>query len=464
MSTNETMISTEQSTETSLPFKAVGSSVTQHLLMLTAPVLVEQLLVFLVEFFDTYLSGRFGVEATSAIGAAAYITWLACLMFCMVSVGSVALVARNWGAGKFEEANRIAGQSVLLGAVLGSLFACFAFFMAPYLCGFLQMEGKRFEIGSRYLQLDSISYPFLCLSLVGAGVIRGTGAMRITMLILGSVSIMNVIFSLTFVYGIGSWSGMGIDGIVTGTILSRFLGCMGMIGVMFSGWGTLKLNRSHLEPDLTQIRRIMNIGLPAAFEGILTWGGQFIFLRIINTISDAAFAAHVVGVQMEGISTLFAISIGQTTATMVGQSLGANRRDLAIKYCQQACKITILIAFCFNVFYFLAAEQICRVMHDSPAVQQIGTPAIKLLGFFQIPFCLLIVMMFTLRGVGATRLTLIISIIGLYLFRIPFAYFFGVYMEMGLVGAWIGMGMDVVIRCLWVSIVMIKGRWLETRI
>src|SRR6266581_4671640 len=75
-------------------------------LRLAWPVLVEQFLSFLVGFTDTYLSGWISKEATTAVGLAAYVGWLASNLFLLVSSGTVAVIARHWGAGEFEDANR----------------------------------------------------------------------------------------------------------------------------------------------------------------------------------------------------------------------------------------------------------------------------------------------------------------------------------------------------------------------
>ena len=87
------------------------------MLRLAWPVLVEQFLSFLVGFTDTYLSGWISKEATTAVGLAAYVGWLASNLFLLVSSGTVAVIARHWGAGEFEDANRAANRAMALGAV-----------------------------------------------------------------------------------------------------------------------------------------------------------------------------------------------------------------------------------------------------------------------------------------------------------------------------------------------------------
>ena len=81
----------------------------------------EQFLTFCIGFFDVYLSGRLGKNETAAIGLSAYISWLASMIFSLIGTGTSAIVAREWGAGRFDEARRIAGRSLSMVPIIGLL-------------------------------------------------------------------------------------------------------------------------------------------------------------------------------------------------------------------------------------------------------------------------------------------------------------------------------------------------------
>ena len=120
---------------------------------LALPVLFQQLLSFGVGFTDTYLSGRISADATAAVGFAAYIGWLASLLFGVVSTGTMALVARHWGAREFDSANRVTSNSILLGAALGLLAAIGIFAGIGAFGSWLKLPGASAEIAIRYLQI-----------------------------------------------------------------------------------------------------------------------------------------------------------------------------------------------------------------------------------------------------------------------------------------------------------------------
>src|SRR4051812_10604921 len=110
-------MSDEQITDDADP--AIG--LRKELFVLALPVLGEQLLTFCIGFFDVYLSGRLGKVETSAIALSAYVSWLASLIFSLVGTGTTAVIAREWGAGRFDDARRVAGRSLVLAPIIGVL-------------------------------------------------------------------------------------------------------------------------------------------------------------------------------------------------------------------------------------------------------------------------------------------------------------------------------------------------------
>ncbi len=438
------------------------------LFLLALPILAEQFLSFCVGFVDTFLSGRLpgsiSRDATSAVGVAAYIGWLASLLFGLVGAGTTALVSRAWGGGDRAEANRIANRSIALSALLGVVVFALIYLSAPAFAGFLGMDGERFRIAVRYLQFDAFGHIFLSVSLVGAAALRGTGDMRSPMLILGLVSLVNLVVSPLLVFGVGPFDGMGIDGIVAGTVIARSSGGLLMIAALSRGLSGLKLSRAELILRGDIVRRILRIGAPAALDGVLVWASHFLFLRIINQISDVAFAAHIIGIQIEAITYLPAVAWGFASATMVGQSLGARDRARALRAGHEAMLQCGLLAILISCLFFAGADVIYTLMHNDPLVRETGIPAFRLLALFQVPLAVSIVYVYALRGAGDTRWPLFINSFGVMCVRLPIAYVCGILLEGGLIGAWIGMYADEVVRALLVAVRYSRGRWLETKV
>ena len=437
------------------------------LFFLALPILAEQFLNFCVGFVDTWLSGRISADATSAIGTAAYVGWLASLLFGLVGTGTTALVSRYWGSGDHAEANRIANRSIMLAAILGMLTCILFFSAAPLLARFLDMRGEQYRIAVQYLRIDAFGHFFSAISFVGAAALRGTGDTRSPMMIFGVVSLMNLVLSPLLVFGLGPIPAFGVDGIVFGTILARVSGGVLMFVTLSRGLSGLKLSRKEFTLRGDVARRILRIGTPAVIDGILIWTAQIFFLKIINSIDKTqpgAFAAHMIGIEMEAITYLPAVAWGLAAATMIGQSLGADDDRRAVRAGHEAVLQCSLLGFFITLIFFFGAEVIYDMMHTDSTVHAAGIPAFRMNSLFQIPLMISIVYVFALRGAGDTRSPLLINVFGAVCVRLPVAYFCGIVLELGLLGAWIGMCSDVTIRALLVWLRFIRSGWVKTKV
>lgn len=314
---------------------------------LALPVLAEQFLSYLVGLVDTYLSGRLegiATVATNAVGLAGYVSWLGTLLFGLVGIGTTAVIARAWGAGRRAQANRVTNQALTLGAATGILFLVLILPAAPAFAAMLGMTGVAADIAVRFLRIDAAGLVFTSVTLAGSAALRGAGDMRTPMLVLGLVNLVNMALSAPLAFGVGPWPALGladplleprgVDGVVFGTVAARAIGCLAMLFALSRGVGGLKLRRLQLRPKTRVARRILAVGLPAAGDGLVMWTGHFLFLMVISNVAagragEVAFAAHVVGIRVEAVTYLPAVAWGAAAATLVGQSLGAGRPDRA---------------------------------------------------------------------------------------------------------------------------------------
>ena len=447
------------------------------MLRLAWPVFVEQLLNFLVSFTDTFLAGFISKEATTAVGLAAYVSWLASNIFSLVSTGTVAVVARHWGAGEFESAGRAANRAVAIATLVGIAVYVLIWFAAPSYAALMRLEGATAEMVVRFLRIDGAGYLFSCLTVAGAAALRGTGQMRVPMMILGFVSVLNVVIT-TLLSGVGpaEWlsisarlgiTGFGLDGIAYGTFAARLIGGLLTLGVLGSGRFGLKLIPREVTLRGDVARRILRIGSPAGLDGLLRWSGQLAFLMIVARLSDneaertAIMAAHLIGMQVEAISYLPACAWGMAAATLVGQSLGAKQPERARAGGNEAVKQCAGLALLLTGVFFFAAQPIYELMHMDAQVHAVGVTPFRFNALFQIPLVTAIVYTFALQGAGETRQPMWVSLLGVFGVRLTLAYLCGIVLHGGLLGAWIGMCCDNTVRAILVTWLFRRGRWMR---
>lgn len=447
----------------------------RRVLALALPALGEQLLNFCVSLFDTWLAGQVSTGDhetgvyTTTVGIAAYVSWLASLIFLLVGTGTTALVSRAHGSGDNEQANRFACRSMTLAGLLGILIFLMLQGLAPLYTSLQKMTGESQRVAVSFLRTDAWGQLFFGFCLIGSAALRGMGNMRASMIILGIVNVINMVVSSTLVFGVGPIPAWGIDGVVAGTVFARICGGLLMIAAFARGISGLRFRRGFLLPHGEDVRRILNIGLPAAIDGVLTWCGQWLFLMIISRLGDEASgkaytAAHIIGMEVEALTYLPACAWGYAAAALIGQSLGAGNTLRARKIGNEAARQALLAAFIGTIVYLVAAEQIYAVMSSEPLVRQIGAPALRFLSWYQIPLVTLIVYLYAIRGAGDTRPVLVLNVLAIFLIRLPVGFLMGITLGQGLIGAWSGMCVDVTLRAVIAWLYFSRERWARIRV
>jgi multidrug resistance protein, MATE family len=447
---------------------ARSGSVHWEVLLLALPVLGEQLFSFLVGFYDTYLAGHISdgesVAATAAIGVGAYVSWLANLMFMLASTGTLALVSRARGRGDLDEANVIVGRSLAVAGMIGLLFAAVMIPCAPLFVGMTKLSDAAALIAVRFIRVDAFGEIFTAITLSGAAAFRGCGSMRVPLVVLATVSVVNVMASYSLVHGLGPLPALGVDGIVAGTVIARVLGGLLMLVALRLGYRGLQLRWSDIHWGGEHVTRLTRIGIPAALDGLINWSSHFLFVRIISQIGDAAFAAHYIGVQFEAVTYLPATAWGAAAATSIGMSLGAGDRERAMRCGHAAALQCLPVGILGMILFATAAGPIYQLMTSSAEIQAVGVSAMPILAYCQIPLVIGIVYIHGLRGAGETRLPLILAVVSTAGLRTPIAYLCGIQWNGGLAGAWLGMLADVTVRGFLGAWLYSRGRWTKLKI
>ncbi len=446
-----------------------AGSVRGTLLFLALPVLAEQILTTLVGLVDTYLAGRISPAATSAIGLAAYVDWLASMLLMLIGTGTTALVARYEGSGDHHRANHFANQSLTLAGIMGVAVFLLIFSLAPWFAKYCRMTGESYDIAVTYLRVDAIGHMFMAPTLVGCAALRGVGNMRTPMMIFAVINVVNVIASCSLVYGWGPAPALGVNGIVAGTVIARFVGAMILLAILCAGDAGLKISRNDLPIVWASTQRILRIGVPAAVDGAIMWSGHFMFLAIISRLADPPlgeiyFATHIIAMRVEAFVYLPAVAWAAATATMIGQSLGAQDPRRAMRAGHegvlQCGLLSVGIASCF----FFGSQFIFGQMSADPMVQAAGVRPFRILALFQPLLVTSIVYVGALRGAGDTRFPLLITIVGALFIRIPVGYTLGIVEHWGLLGAWMGMFSDMTWRAGASWLRYSRGKWTRTRV
>lgn len=436
---------------------------------LSLPVIGQHILGMIVGWSDAILAGQILIEEKylAAGAVVGYLVWMIESFYAFIGTGTEAIVARAIGGGDRQSANRIVLQSLYLALALGIVMTAAVYHGADSVAQWMGAEPSSQRLVAEYLRIVSFSCPMMMLLLVGVSSLRAAGHTLPGMWILSAVNIVNIVVSWSLTVGIGPIPAYGWTGIAVGTSLSFVMGGALMGWLLLRGYAEIRLPRTALLPSLDSFRRLLRIGIPGAANQLSIVFFHLWFVSIIAKLGNSAIAAHGVAIRCESLSYLSADAFAIAAATLVGQSLGAFRPDLARQYGWGALRLSTYMLVGLGVVFFVGAPYLFAIFvrPEETDVFQQGVPVLRLVSFGMPALAAATVLSGGLRGAGATRIPLLYNVAGMLFVRIPLAYALtdGI-VHLGLFGAWIAMVVDLYVRAGLAIWAFLAAGWTSTRV
>ncbi len=450
----------------SIVFALANRQTAVRVLNLAWPVVVEQMMSTAVGLLGTYLVGHLGGAALAAVGLSSQLVMLLTAVFSAVGVGSTALIARHIGAGEPQEAERVAGQSLLLALGMGILAAVPCFFWGGDLLRALGGEPRVTEAGKSYLFAAGTTMPLMALLFVGNAVMRGAGDTRTPMAVMGVVNLVNAAVAWALIYGAGPLPALGVLGAGIGSASSSAVGGALALRALLLGrnHGGLRVRPPSLRFHLPTAQRLLRIGLPSGAEQGLLRLAQLVMAGVVTQLGTAAYAGHQLGIQLLSVAFTpgFAFSVAATT--MVGQELGRRSPRRARESVLASAGMALAVMCTGGLLAYLFAEPLVRFFTSDPEVVPQGVRAVWGCALIEPALAWYFVLSGGLRGAGDTGFVLLAQALPIWFIRLPLAQLLGIILGWGLPGVWAAMILDMSARALMLGLRFRGGRWERIRV
>ncbi len=377
---------------------------------LAAPVIGENLLHTLLGVVDTLLVAGLGAVALAGVGTALQVIFVLIAALTALSVGASVLVAQAVGAADLVAANRYARQAIIWSVIVSVPFSFVGLLLSPGIIGLLGVATDVAQIAMAYLYVTIGTISTILVLLIGGGVLRGAGDSRTPMLITALANVINIVLSYVLIYGHLGFPMLGAVGSAWGTFLSRLLGALLLLGVLWKGRHGVRIGGPGTwRPQLRVAHDVLRVGLPAAIEEIVIITAFAVLTPIVAGLGTAALAAHRVVINVLSLSFLPGIGFGLAATALVGQSIGAQRPDEAQAITTIALRWAVLWMGILGGVFLLFAPQLMRLFTDDPAMIASGAAGIRTVALAQPIWAGTFVFAGALRGTGNTRTPLLIT-------------------------------------------------------
>lgn len=439
---------------------------------LSLPTILAQLATIVMQYIDASMVGHLGANASAAIGLVASSTWLLGGL-CLAGIAGFAVqAAQSIGAGSVEIPRKIFRQSVRVIILLSLALSCIGIMVSGILPGLLCGDGTLQSDASVYFLIYASFLPIMAMNRLAGGMLQSSGNMKIPSVLNILMCLLDVglnallIFSGHEIQLFGSvinipGAGLGVAGAALGTGLAELItGGIMMFMVCFK-IPVFRLTKGDSSlPSKAYIKKAFRISLPIAFEDVMVIGAMIVSTRIVAPLGVVAIAAHSFAITAESLCYMPGYGIGNAATTLVGQSIGAGRKQLTREFARMTLNMGMLIMTISGALMYLAAPAMLSFLTPVKEVQELGIQVLRIEAFAEPLYAASIVASGGLRGAGDTFIPGLMNFVSMWAVRLPLSYFLA--LRFGLQGVWIAMCAELCFRGTILLVRLYREKWLET--
>ena len=364
------------------------------------PLMLGNLFQMMYNTADTIVVGNFvGKEALAAVGATSMITNLAVFFFSGFATGASVAIARAFGSRDREKVHVAVQTAFTMTLAIAVIFTAAGIPLARPILRLMGTPEDVFPEAAKYLQIYFAGISGLLIYNIGTGILRSVGDSRRPLVFLIFTSLLNILLDIVLVVVFQA----GIAGAAFATILAQFVSAGLIISLLVSTEDVYRLNLSDLDIDLSQLRIIVSVGLPAGLQSAFTALSNIVMQSYINSFGSDVMAGWSSYSKVDQFVMLPASSFGIAATTFVSQNVGAEKMERAERGSMHAAFTAAAVCGIIQVLGWIFAPSVIRLFTQDPAVISCGVVFIRV-NFLSITANAIDnVLMGTLRGYGDSR-------------------------------------------------------------
>ncbi len=332
-------------------------------------------------------------------------------------VGTTALISRRKGEGDRAGANSVLTQSMMLITAVGLLISALGYFFAGPIMKLAGADSDTYTMSVAYFEIIASGLMFNCWNLCICAALRATGNTRITMVTNITANLVNVVMNYCLIGGHFGFPAMGVRGAALATVIGTAVGCGIAFFMVLRKNGYLRLRISLNAFDRRTMSGLIKVGTSSMAESVALRIGFFINNRIIAGIGADALTSNTIVSQVTSLSFCLGDGISIAGATMVGQSLGAKRKDKAMGFVKVSMRMAWIVSVALMLGLFFARRVLAQIFTDEAVIIAGASLAFIVVIFGIIPQNARVVYSGCLRGAGDVRYVAICSLVSVAIVR-----------------------------------------------
>ena len=433
---------------------------------LSVPAILAQVSSIIMQYIDTSMVGSLGTNASASIGLVASTTWLLGGLCRAMMVGFCVQTAQRIGAGDEKDARNLVRQAIVTGLAFGLLLAGIGAAVSGALPRWLGADAAIWQDATAYFLVYSLALPFFLLNRLAAGLLQASGNMRTPSVLLVLMCPLDVVFNFFLIFptrqlgGITvPGAGLGVTGAALGTALAEAVVALLLCAALLLHSPMLRLRRGerlHFVPQ--QLKRAALLAAPVALEQAVMSGGQVATTGIIAPLGTTSIAANSFAVTAEALCYMPGYGVQNAAITLVGQSVGARRRDLVTRLGWVTVLLGAGVMGAAAGLMYVLAPAIIGILTPDALTAALAVQVLRIVVLAEPLFGASIVATGVFQGAGNSLLSSALNFVSMWGVRVPLTVLLA--KRMALPGAWIAMSIELAVRGLLFLIVLARKWWL----
>lgn len=453
-------------------------------LLLAWPSILAQLSMCLMSYIDAAMVGRLGSAQAAAIGLVSSSTWIFG-SFCYANASGFSVqVAHRCGARDFTGARRVFRHGFFMTLAVCAALTLLAVAIHGSLPHWLGGTPEILDDASSYFLIYALFLPLFQIAVFSEAALIASGNVKVPGIVSVAMCVLDVIFNYLFIFV----AGLGVQGAALGTGLAT--ACAGAFlfiyavrhseelrqegswlrparDLLLGGIRTLRTDAETAESLFSQgqrdiLSRAFGISWPLWLQNLVSRGAYIAATILVAPLGTVAIAANSFAIIAEGFCYLPGYGMQDAATTLVGQSLGAKRPELARRFAWLTIGSGAAMMGLLAVLMWVFAPQVMGLLSQDPEVILLGAKCLRIEAWAEVLFAVSIVAYGCCVGAGDTLVPAVINLLSMWVIRLGLAIF--LIPHYGLAGYWVAMATELSVKGIIFAVRIARGRWMRTRL
>lgn len=386
-----------------------SGAILPKILRFTLPLMLSSILQLLFNAADIIVVGNFASEnSLAAVGSTSSLINLMTNLFLGLSTGANVLASHYMGAGDNDRVSKTVHTSILLSIISGLIMTIVGVIFADKLLALMDTPPEVLELSALYLRIYFAGMVAMMIYNFGSSILRSKGDTKRPLYYLTFSGIVNVILNLIFVI----FFKMDVAGVALATVISQCISAFLIIRCLCKETDGFKLNLKKLGIDKHISLKILRIGIPAGFQGVVFSLSNVVIQSSINGFGPIVMSGSAAAASIEGFVWVSMNAFSQAAISFVSQNIGAGKYSRINKIAFTACACSAAAGLLFGNLVYIFAEPLLGIYDPRPEIIEPGMTRMGLVCGLYFLCGLMDCCVGAIRGMGYAVAPTIVSLIG----------------------------------------------------